>query len=481
MNNQINSSPKDHKTKQMKTNRIYSLLLIIGVPLLLVSCFAAKDYERPEVVNEANYRTDNLPQDTVSIATLSWKELFTDPSLQSYIEEGLTNNMDIRVAIQQIRIAEAYVKQGKASYFPTLSGKGQYTHQEFSSGSQFGSQFSSLDQYELSASLSWEADIWGKIRSNERAYQASYLQSVAAHQAVKSALIANIASVYYQLIALDEQIRVTEETINARSEGLETTQALKEAGSVTEVGVKQTEAQLYTAQGILIDLKNQARLLENTMSILLGSAPHEISRGSLENQVIAAPLNTGVPSQLLRNRPDVRTAEYSLMNAFELTNAARASFYPSLTLSATGGLQNLELDKLFNANSLFATIIGGLTQPIFNKRQIRTQYEVSQAQQEQAYLDFKLAVITASKEVSDALYNYQSATEKIEVKEKEYEAYNLATNYSEQLLDNGLANYLEVLNAQENALNSSLSLITAKNNQLQSIVDLYEALGGGWK
>lgn len=465
----------------MKNNSIYKILILASLPFLLVSCFAAKDYERPQVVNEANYRTENLPQDTLSIATLSWKDLFTDPLLQGYIEEGLKNNMDIRVALQQIRIAEAYVKQGKAGYFPSLSGNAKYTHQEFSAGGQFGSQFSSLDQYELSANLSWEADIWGKIRSNERAFQASYLQSVAAHQAVKSRLIANIASVYYQLLALDEQIRVTEETIETRSKGLETTQALKEAGNVTEVGVKQTEAQLYTAQGILIDLKNQARLLENTMSILLGSAPHEITRGSLENQDIEIPLKTGIPSQLLRNRPDVMAAEYSLMNAFELTNAARASFYPSLTLSATGGFQNIEIDKLFNANSLFATIIGGLTQPIFNKRQIRTQYEVSQAQQEQAYLDFRLTIITASKEVSDALYNYEAATEKIEVNQKEFEAYNLATNYSEELLDNGFANYLEVLNAQENALNSSLNLINTKNNQLQAIVDLYEALGGGWR
>ncbi len=455
-------------------------MILASLPFLLVSCFSAQNYEQPEVVNEANYRTENLPQDTLSIATLSWTELFTDPMLQTYIAEGLQNNMDIRVALQQIRIAEAYVRQGKAGYFPSLNGTAKYTNQQLPENNQFGN-ISSIEQYELSLGLSWEADIWGKIRSNERAFQASYLQNVAVHQAVKSRLIANIASVYYQLVALDEQIRVTEETINTRSKGLETTQALKEAGSVTEVGVKQTEAQLFNAQGILIDLKNNARLLENALSILMGSAPRMVERSSLENQIIEVPLNTGIPAQLLRNRPDVMAAEFGLMNAFELTNAARASFYPSLTLSASGGLQNFELDKLFNANSLFATIIGGLTQPIFNKRQIRTQYEVSQAQQQQAYLDFRLAVITASKEVSDALYSYEAATEKIEVKQKEFKAYNLATGYSEELLDNGLANYLEVLNAQENALNSSLNLISAKNAQLQSIVDLYEALGGGWR
>lgn len=464
----------------MKKNSIYKILILASLPFLLVSCFAAKDYERPQVVNEANYRTDNLPQDSLSMATVSWKEIFTDPILQNYIEEGLKNNIDIRVALQQIRIAEAYVKQGKAGYFPSLNANARATHQELPAQNQFGN-ISSINQYELSGSLSWEADIWGKIRSNDRAFQASYLQTVAAHQAVKSRLIANIASVYYQLLALDEQIRVTEETVQTRSAGLETTQALKNAGNVTEVAVKQTEAQLYTAQGILIDLKNQSRLLENTMSILLGSAPQDIARGSLENQIIDTSLETGIPAQLLSNRPDVMAAEYNLRNAFELTNAARANFYPSLTLSATGGLQNIEIDKLFNANSLFATIIGGLTQPIFNKRQIKTQYEVSQAKQEQAYLNFRYAIINASKEVSDAMYSYEAATEKIEVKEKEYQAYSLATDYSEQLLDNGLANYLEVLTAQENALNSSLNLINAKNNQLQAIVDLYEALGGGWR
>ncbi|PVW15253.1 efflux transporter outer membrane subunit [Marixanthomonas spongiae] len=465
--------------KQVKIIKISAIALVF---LILQSCFVAKEYSRPETVVETEYyRTDKLPQDSLSLASVSWKELFTDAQLQNYIEEGLQNNIDIRIAIQQISAAEAYLKQGKAGYFPTLNGNATYTRQELSENSQFGGQFSSLNQYQLSGGLSWEADIWGKIRSNKRAFQASYLQSVAAHKAVKSRLVANIASTYYQLLALDEQIQITEETIETRTNSLETTEALKEAGNVTEVGVKQTEAQLYTAQAILIDLKTQSKLLENTMSILLGSPMKEIARGELENQEINTELKTGVPAQLLRNRPDVIAAEYSLINAFELTNVARSNFYPSLTLTANGGLQSLDIDNLFSASSLFATITGGLMQPIINGRKIRTQYEVSQAQQEQARLDFKFAILNAGKEVSDAMYSYEAATEKIDVKEKEYEAYSLSTDYSEELLDNGLANYLEVLRARENALNSSLDLIRAKNNQLQSVVDLYEALGGGWQ
>ena len=466
----------------MKISKFYRLLLLIAVPILLSSCFAAKDYERPEVINEAQFRTDSLPQDTLTIATRSWKELFTDPILQGYIEEGLENNIDIRVAMQQILASEAYFKQGKAGYFPTLSGNAQFNRQYLSKNSQFGSFFNGhIDTYEISGSSSWEADIWGKIRSQKRAFGASYLQSIAAHKAVKTELIARIATAYYQLLSLDEQTRVTEQTVQTRKNSVETTSALKDAGNVTAAAVKQTEAQYYQAQGILIDLKRQSHLLENTLSILLNREPTSLERGRLEEQQIDTIMHVGTPMQLLRNRPDVMAAEYNLVNAFELTNVARSNFYPSLTLSAIGGLQALSFDDLFSSSSLFATLVGGLTAPIFNGRKIRTQYEVSQAQQEQARLQFRQAVLTGTKEVSDAYFTYEAARDKIEVKEKKYEAYNVATDYSEELLNYGLANYLEVLNARENALNSRLDLINARFTELSSVVELYRSLGGGWK
>jgi len=464
--------------------RIYKLLFAGALPFLLVSCFAAKDYERPEIeeISEELYRTDNLPQDSLNMATISWTEIFTDPILKNHIEAGLQNNIDIRIAIQQMLAAEAYVKQGKASYFPTLNAGPSVSHQILSPNSQFGSFFDgSITQYDITGNLSWEADIWGKIRSNDRAFTASYLQSEAAHKAVKSQLIANIATNYYQLLSLDEQLRIAEETLETRESSLETTEALKDAGNVTEVGVQQTKAQLHTAEALVVQLKNEIRLLENSFSILLGDGPQQIERTNLSEQEIISPLNTGVPSQLLRNRPDVIAAEYGLINAFELTNAARADFYPSLTLTAAGGFQSLDLDKLLNVNSLFANLGASLLQPIVNKRQIRTQYEVSQAQQEQALLNFKQAILMAGREVSDALSNYQASTDRQEILQNEYEAYNKASGYSEELLNNGLVNYLEVLTARENALNSQLNLINAEYNKLNAIVNLYKALGGGWQ
>ncbi|GGW26454.1 efflux transporter outer membrane subunit [Arenibacter certesii] len=467
----------------MKSARLTKYIIIASMPVLLVSCFSAKEYVQSDqaVIEDRAFRTDQLSQDSLTVAAVSWRTLFTDPILTQYIEQGLDNNMDIRVALQQIVAAEAYLKQGKAGYYPTFSANGRYTHQELSKNSPMGALVgSSQDQFELTGSLAWEADIWGKIRSNKRASEASYLQTVAAHHAVKSRLIANIASVYYQLLTVDEQISITKETIATRENSLETSKALKEAGGITQVAVKQTEAQLHTAEAILVDLNNQAYLLENTLSVLLGEMPKARERTVLDNQKISTELVVGVPMQLLSNRPDVMVAELELRKAFELTNVARSSFYPSLTLSATGGYQSLDIDQLFSANSLFANLVGGLAQPILNGRKIRTQYEVSKAQQEMASLNFKQSVLTASKEVSDAVYSFGTATEKIAIKEKEYEAYALATEYSQELLNNGLANYLEVLRAQENALNSSLDLANAKNRQLQSVVDLYEALGGGW-
>jgi len=361
----------------LKNKKWQKVALMATVTMTLQSCFVAKDYTQPEIMKEENFRTDHLPQDSISMAEVSWKDMFTDPILQDHITEGLENNIDIRVALQQILSAEAYLKQGKAGYFPSVTGNGTFTRNYFSKNGQLGLQLGNagagsgignyIDSYELSANLSWEADIWGKIRSNKRAFEASYLQSVAAHQAVKTTLVSSIASTYYQLLSLDEQKKITEKTIENREKSLETNKALKEAGSITEVGVKQTEAQIYTAQAILIDINNQIRLMENTMSILLGKEPTTIARAVLEEQEIETELKTGVPAQLLKNRPDLIAAEYNLVNAFELTNVARSNFYPSLTLNATGGLQALEFDKLFDTQSLFATLIGGITQPIFNK------------------------------------------------------------------------------------------------------------------
>ncbi|ADV48574.1 RND efflux system, outer membrane lipoprotein, NodT family [Cellulophaga algicola DSM 14237] len=458
--------------------------MLLGVVLVtLQGCFVAKDYKRPELAEtEALYRTDNLPMDSVSMADVSWKTMFTDTYLSEYIEEGLENNMDIRIAIQQMIAAQAYAKQGKAGYFPTLSVGPNYTRQEFSENSQFGSLFTGgLDTYDVTADLSWEADIWGKIRSNKRASQADYLQNVAGHQAVKTQLISSIANTYYNLLALDAQLKVTKETIATRESGVETIKALKDAGQVTQVAVDQNVAQYNSARALQVDIEAAIFKTENTFSILLGRTPQEFERSSLDTQSIDQEMKLGVPTTLLRNRPDVMAAEYALIKDFELTNVANSSFYPSLTLTASGGLQSLELDKLFNANSLFATIVGGLTQPLLNQRKLKTQKEVALANQETSLLNFKKTLLVAGSEVSNALYSYEAETKKFEFRKNEVEALRTAEANSEELLKNGYANYLDLLTARQSSLSAELNIIDSKLKQLVAIVDLYEALGGGWK
>lgn len=469
----------------MKKTYIYRAIPVAILGLTMQSCIVAKKYDRPDVIQEQQYRGSNT-SDSLSMAVMSWKGLFSDQTLVHYIETGLENNLDMRIAIETINAAHASMQQGKWGFAPTLSVGGNYTHTIMSKNTPMsqmmgggGANRMKTDQVDITGQFAWELDVWGKLRSNKRAFVASYLQTVSAQQAVKTQLISTIATTYFQLVALDKQKEITELTIANRKNSLETIHALKDAGQVDEIAVKQTEAQLYNAQALLVDLNNNIKLTENTFSILLGQTPGEIKREKLSDQKVNADLSVGVPMQLLANRPDVRAAEYGLVNAFEMTNVARANFYPSFRLTANGGLQSAHLDDLFNSSSLFGSFIGGLTQPLLNGRQIRTQHQVAQSKKEQAYLEYKKAILTASKEVSDALYTYDSASEKLDLKQKEYKAYQLATEYSEELLTQGMATYLDVLTARESALNAELSYINTELTQLTTLVQLYRSLGGG--
>jgi NodT family efflux transporter outer membrane factor (OMF) lipoprotein len=464
-------------------NKLTKIAVLVATATVMQSCFVAKEYDRPELKTENLYRNEIVSTDTISLANVAWENVFTDPILQGYIKKGLENNLDIKIAMQNIAAAEASMKQGKAGYFPTLSAGADWTHQELSRNSQFGAllQDRSTNQYQLTGNLSWEADIWGKIRSNKRAANAVYLQTTAANQAVKTQLIANIAATYYQLLSVDAQIKLAEKTLVNRDKSVETIVALKKAGNVTEVGVKQTEAQKYATQIIIADLKNSIIILENTISILLGQGPAKVERSTFESQSMQPTITLGVPATLLRNRPDVIAAEYNLISNFEQTNVAKSNFYPTLKVTATGGLQSIDLKEWFSANSIFANVITGLTQPIFNQRQIKTKFEIAKANQEKAYLQFEQSLLTAGKEVSDALAQYNNETYKLTVREKQVDALNKATDYSDELLTYGLANYLEVLTVKDNALNAELSLIDNKFQQYKAIIQLYRALGGGWQ
>ncbi len=473
------------KIKKMNKYFTIKILSILFSAFVLTSCMTREKYERPtEAINENIFRTDLLPKDSTSMATISWREIFTDPILQKHIAKALDNNLDVRVALQNISAADSYLKQSKAAYLPTLSAGPNYTFQTQSLNTQSGQLMNARkygNQFDISANVGWELDIWGKLKAQEKAEFANYLGTVAAHQAVKSDLVAAVASSYYQLLTFDDQKRIINETIGLRNKNLETTKALKDAGTVTEVAVQQSEALVFNAESLLINIDIQIALLENTMSLLMNEPSHAIERTNIAAQKMPVSLDLGYPANLLENRPDVKAAEYRLINAFEMTNAAKANFYPTLRLTGSTGIVSRDLDQLFSASSLFANVVAGLAQPILNKRQIKTQYEVSLANKEIAYLSFRKSLLTAGREVSDALKIYQSQDGFINLKKKEMNAYKNSVEYSQELVNYGMANYLEVINASVNQLNAELNISNAEYSKLDAGIELYRALGGGWR
>ncbi|MBD0395328.1 MAG: TolC family protein, partial [Microcoleus sp. C1-bin4] len=338
-----------------------------------------------------------------------------------------------------------------------------------------------LTQYQLGISSSWEVDIWGRLRSSRRASFAALLQTEAAARAIQTSIVSAIANNYYTLLALDQQLAITEQTVRNWDTTVATMRALKEAARVTEAAVVQSEAQRYAAEVTIPDLKQRMRETENALSVLIGRPPATIERSRIDEQQVIAALQTGVPAKLLANRPDVQQAEYAYRNAFELTNVARTAFYPSLVITGSAGLSSLSLANFIDPGSLAASIGAGLTQPIFNRRLNRTNLIVAQAQQQAALFDFRNTLLIAGQEVSDALSLHTTALEKMTVRTNQLTALQRSVEFTQELLRNGFANYNEVITARQSLLAAELGRVNDKLQQLQATVNLYRSLGGGWK
>ncbi|WP_443937576.1 efflux transporter outer membrane subunit [Pedobacter sp. MW01-1-1] len=464
-------------------NFSYKHTFLIGLSTLILASCVTKKYERPEVKSENLYR-DNNTTDTTTIADLQWKNLFADTTLQTLIQNGLNENLDLKQAIERIKISDASLRQSRNALLPSLQADLSVTDTKQSLSSlNFPAGTINLETqvYRAQLSTSWEADIWGKLSSAKRAAYATLLQSDAAKRAIQTQLIATIANSYYNLLALDQQLTITEQTIEIRSKDVETMKALKEGAIVNGAAVVQSEANLYAAQVTIPDLKRSIRETENALSVLLAKAPGTINRSTLEQQVPFSDLKTGVSAQLLQNRPDVQAAEFSFRAAFENTNVARTYFYPSLTLTANGGLSTLALNNFFD-NSFFYNIIGGLTQPIFARGQNKARLKTAQAQQQLAFYTFQQSLLTGGQEVSNALFAYETAAEKETTRAKQIASLTKAVDYTKELLRYSSAtNYTDVLTSEQSLLNAKLNGTNDKLQKLQAVVNLYRALGGGWK
>ncbi|WP_280646216.1 MULTISPECIES: efflux transporter outer membrane subunit [unclassified Dysgonomonas] len=460
-------------------------VILLGVVLSmgLTSCGVLNSkYKAPEIDTQDMFRGEN-PTDTTTIANIPWREYFRDPALQALIDEGLANNYDLRIAYTRIQQAEAGLYVAKSAYFPTVALGGQVTHTQVSKGPDGKERvlgYNGGDQWALGFVVQWEADIWGKLNSKTKAQYANLVSTYGYRNLIQTSLIANIATTYYSLLALDEQLIITLRTIELLQESTSTMDAMMQAGLLNRAGVKQSEALLRSTMVSVPSLENQIRQLENSLSILVGRKPGSIARTTLTEQTVPNELEHGVPAQMLAKRPDVLQAEMGFRYAFEMTKVAQKSLYPSLTLGTSSvGFASNTLSQFFKPTNILANIVGGLTQPIFAGNQLRGQLKVAKAQQEEALLTFEQTVLKASQEVSDIMYAYESSLRKNENRSKQVDALAIAVDDTKLLLKAGEANYTEVLNAEQNLLQAELGQVSDKLEQLQTSVNLYRALGGG--
>lgn len=455
-------------------------LIPLAIAIALSSC-VSKKYQIDKLSVANNYRDINTT-DTNSLAKIPSAQLFNDPQLQQLIKQGIANNLDLKAAIARMKSAEANLRLSKSAYLPSLNLDASVTSTQQSRSAQvFAGAALRNETYKLQLSSTWEIDVWGKLGSAKRVALATLLQSDAAKRAVQTQLVANIANYYYQLLALDQQLRITEQTLQKRIESVATIKAMKEAGIVNGAAVVQAEANRYATEVSIPDLKKSIRETENALQTLLGNDAGLISRGLLSQQQVYQQLNTGLPSQLLKNRPDVQQAELAFRVAFENTNLARSNFYPQLTLTGNAGHSTLNIKNLFN-NSVFYNIVAGLSQPIFNKGLNKAKLASAKALQEEAFYNFQRTLLSASAEVSNALFSYQTASNKEEARNKQIASLEKAVDYTKELLKyNSATNYTDVLTSEQSLLNAQLSAVNDQLQKLQSVVNLYRALGGGWQ
>lgn len=450
--------------------------IIIGLLLLtgLSGCHIYRTYERPELSGvDSLYRVPAMTEDTMSLADFSWKELFTDTVLQQLIEKGIANNTDLNIARLKVREAEALLTSSKLAYLPSVSLTPQGTIKSIERNSP-------TKTYNLAASADWELDIFGRLTNAKREAKAVLEQSQAYKQAVQTQLIATIANSYYTLLMLDKQLDISRRTAEIWAENLRVMKALKKAGQTTEMAVAQIEASKLSVDASLLSLEQQITEVENSLSSLLGVVPQRIDRSTLDMQSFPDTLSVGVPLQLLQRRPDVRQSEAALAEAFYTTNRAYSAFYPAITLSGSAGWTNAAGAIISNPGEWLFSAVGALVQPLFNRGQNIANLKVAKARQEEALLTFRQTLLNAGTEVNDALLQWQVARRRLDLDRQQIISLQSAVRSSELLMRHSSQNYLEVLTARQTLLDAELSAVSDRFEEIQGVINLYHALGGGY-
>ena len=459
----------------MKLNKIF---LFASASLLMTSCGLYNKYERPEVnakgiVRDVQSTTDTLAvADTASFGNLPWREVFTDPQLQSLIETGLANNTNLLNAALNVKMVEDQLMIAKLAFVPGFTFSPQGTVASWDGNK-------ATKTYSLPVTASWSVDLFGNLLNVKRSAQMALLATKDYQQVVQTKVISNIANMYYTLLMLDKQLQVVNDMSKLVEETWNIMKIQKELGRVKETSVQSAEANLYSVKAQAADLKRQIRETENSLSLLLGQQAQTIKRGTFEGQSLPSKFSTGIGLQLLNNRPDVHYAEMSLAQCFYDVNTARSKFYPNITISGTGSFTNSGGGGIVNPGKWLLSAVGSLTQPIFAHGQIVAGLKVAKAKQEQAYNTWQNAVLSAGSEVSNALVLYNSSDEKSKLEEKQVESLKKNVEYNKMLFNDGSATYLEVITAQQSLLNAELSKVADDFYKMQAVVNLYYALGGG--
>ncbi len=455
----------------------------------LISCSVSKDIETPKDALPENFRNVSVSKDTTSIGDLEWKNFFTEKDVIKLIDSAVIRNNDLQIATKNIEIAQYRFTQSKWNNVPQVnlgvSASSNNPSDNSFTGKNLGQALGQnhINDFTAGATLSWEADIWGKIKNQKKGAFAEYLQSAEVKKALQTTIVADVSKGYYNLLMLDAQLDIARQTLKLNDSTTKIIKLKYDAGQVTSLAIQQSEAQKLNSAQLIPLLEQNIAIQENALSVLTGSFPDSKERTiRLSSIVIKDNAAVGIPSSLVSRRPDVKAAELDLKIANANVGITKADLYPALRITAQGGVNSFETSNWFNIPaSLFGTVAGGLTQPLLNNKKLKTEYNIAVAEREKAVIYFRQTVLVAVSEVANALVEVDKLQQQEAFLQERVKTLQQAIKNANLLFKNGMAEYLEVLTAQATLLQSELELADIKRAQLSANTELYRALGGGWR
>ena len=476
----------------------YQYGIALGICLTVAGCKAPAPEApiTPSAAVPESFGVTAQTQDSNNTSALQWKDYFKDQNLVDLIDVALKNNQELNITLQEIEIAKNDIRVKKGLLLPTVGVRagagvekvGRYTSQgagDATTDIKPGKETPDpLGDFTISAYANWEVDIWKKLRNSKKAALNRYLATVEGKNFVITNLIAEVADSYYELMALDTQLDIVNQTIKLQTNALEIVKIQKQAARATELGVKKFEAEVLTSRSMEFDIRQQIKEAENKINFLLGRYPQEIKRTTSTNflSLLPAAVSSGIPSQLLANRPDVKQAELELVAAKLDVKVARAEFYPSLDISAAVGVDAFKPSYLFTfPESILYSLAGDLAAPLINRNAIKAEFASANARQLQALYNYDRTVLNAYLEVSNQLSKIENLQKGYDLKSQQVDALNTSIDISNDLFKSARVDYFEVLMTQRDALEAKLELVDTKKEQLNAAVHVYRDLGGGWK